>query len=168
LVRADSCGTLFPVEDLTDAKTCPRCSVNKPASDFHRSQQTSDGLNSYCKPCTAEYGREYAPRRRSLRRSGDRRAALRAAERKYRLDRKYGLTLDEYHEMLSAQGSTCAICEADEPGGRGSWHVDHCHSGGHVRGILCFRCNFALGLLRDDPSIFSRAAEYLLKPEREG
>src|SRR5262249_47723947 len=76
------------------------------------------------------------------------------------LKRKFGITLADYEAMLVAQGGGCAICGDPEPEGR-SLHVDHDHEDGQVRGLLCFRCNNALGDLREDVALLSRAASYL-------
>lgn len=55
------------------------------------------------------------------------------------LKNKYGITYDEYNEMLIQQDYSCKICQTKDPGGRGRFHVDHCHEEGHVRGfyVLC-------------------------------
>lgn len=63
--------------------------------------------------------------------------------------------------MLSAQGGTCAICKSPDPKGKGKFHVDHCHSTGRVRGLLCHACNLALGHMHDDPVRLREAALYL-------
>jgi hypothetical protein len=59
----------------------------------------------------------------------------------------YGITLDEWNSMLVAQENRCAMpdCTADAPGGYGTWHTDHDHSTGRVRGLLCAKCNTLLG-----------------------
>ena len=76
--------------------------------------------------------------------------------------KKYGLTPEDYSNMLESQGGVCAICGADNPrDGRENLHVDHCHSTGKVRGLLCGPCNKAIGLLQDDPTIIRNAANYL-------
>src|SRR5690606_5587543 len=75
--------------------------------------------------------------------------------------REYGITLDDYFAMLERQGGVCAICH-QECQTRNSLAVDHCHETGRVRGLLCNRCNRALGLLRDDPEVIRRAASYLV------
>lgn len=80
-----------------------------------------------------------------------------------RLQRLYGITLEEYEAGVAAQGNVCSICSCpgpEAPGGQ--LVVDHCHGGGHVRGFLCNRCNVALGLMRDSPSFLIAAAQYLL------
>src|SRR5579859_6165169 len=60
------------------------------------------------------------------------------------LMRKFGITLEQYDAMLVEQGGRCAACGTDEPGGMGSFHVDHCHATGKVRKLLCVRCNSCL------------------------
>jgi hypothetical protein len=76
------------------------------------------------------------------------------------LKRKYGLTLEQYDEMLHTQDGVCAICGEPRPGER-TLHVDHDHETGVIRGLLCFRCNNALGDFREEYELFQRAADYL-------
>lgn len=73
----------------------------------------------------------------------------------------YGLSVEDYQARLDAQGGVCAVCGTDKPGGKGAFHVDHCHTGGHVRGLLCHHCNLGLGNFKDDPERLRRAAAYL-------
>lgn len=74
---------------------------------------------------------------------------------------KYGLTHDDYARMLETQGGLCAICTTDKPGGRGVFHVDHDHTTGAVRGLLCHGCNIMLGSGKDDPAVLAAGATYL-------
>lgn len=78
-------------------------------------------------------------------------------QRKSDLKRFYGLTEKRFAEMLAEMEGFCPICEhvMVPPA------VDHDHESGIVRGLLCRRCNSALGMLRDDPLIIERAANYL-------
>jgi hypothetical protein len=80
----------------------------------------------------------------------------RISDRKSHLKRKYGLTLEDFDRMLADQNGGCAIC-----GTQGVDHVDHSHTTGEVRGILCFRCNAAIGQLDDDPERARALARYL-------
>lgn len=74
----------------------------------------------------------------------------------------YDFTLPDYEAMLAAQGGRCAICGTDKGNYRGHrLHVDHCHETGIVRGLLCNRCNSAIGYLDDNPRRLRRAAAYL-------
>ncbi len=66
-------------------------------------------------------------------------------DRAANLWRQYGITLAQYDEMLTRQGGTCAICK--KPPKVKRLHVDHCHSTGRVRGLLCGSCNGRLGWL---------------------
>lgn len=72
--------------------------------------------------------------------------------------RKYGLSLLEYNEMFESQGSVCAICKkpSDKP-----YHIDHNHTTGKIRGILCGNCNRGLGLFKDSIEALLNAARYL-------
>lgn len=74
--------------------------------------------------------------------------------------RRYGLTLEAYNALLADQDFRCAICRTQEPG-KMSWQIDHCHSSGRVRGLLCIRCNTGLGHFRDSPELLQAAKEYL-------
>lgn len=67
--------------------------------------------------------------------------------RSLHLFKSYGITLDDYDAMLLAQGGVCAICAG--PGGKYGLHVDHCHTTGKVRGLLCTKCNGALHYLEN-------------------
>jgi hypothetical protein len=86
-----------------------------------------------------------------------------ASEKKRRLSRRlreaYGLTLSTYEAMVSAQGGVCRICALPSPGER--LNVDHCHRTGKVRGLLCRRCNRALGAFHDSAALLIRAAAYV-------
>jgi len=112
----------------------------------------------FCKECQATAARKwYAD---NTERAGDNR-------RRHNLG-KYNLTVDEYNSMLASQGGACAICGNPETKTRQGkvmrLCVDHCHSSGRVRGLLCNNCNRALGLLRDDADVLRKAVGYL---ERE-
>ena len=74
----------------------------------------------------------------------------------------YGLTAGDVIAMLAAQDGGCAICghKPDSTSDR-RLAIDHDHETGRVRGLLCYRCNTAIGLLGDDPERLRRAADYL-------
>jgi Recombination endonuclease VII len=85
---------------------------------------------------------------------------VKRAERARHLRTKYGITIEQYDEMLAGQGGGCAIC-GREPRPDISLHLDHDHDSGQLRGILCFRCNNALGDFDDDVSLLRAAVRYL-------
>ncbi|MCI0557356.1 MAG: endonuclease VII domain-containing protein [Nitrososphaera sp.] len=85
-------------------------------------------------------------------------------ERNYR--KQYGLGIADYEKLLDDQGRRCAICKTDTPGGRGRFHVDHCHDSGKVRAILCHACNTGIGYLKHDCTIMLAALKYIARHEQ--
>lgn len=71
--------------------------------------------------------------------------------------KKYGLTSQDYADMLTDQGGRCAVCDVMMP----KPAVDHCHVNGHVRGLLCSSCNIGLGAFKDNPNALQSAISYL-------
>jgi hypothetical protein len=76
--------------------------------------------------------------------------------------KRYGITPEEYREMLLSQDGRCAICGCYETSkGRTRLAVDHQHDSGQVRGLLCNSCNAGLGFLKDNEQILENALAYL-------
>jgi hypothetical protein len=118
---------------------CRLCNGEKPASEFSSRSDRSSGLHLYCKDC----------------------------EKIFRQLRKYNLTLDAYEGLLASQNGLCACC-GRIPTDRLGFTVDHDHKccpdqeescGSCVRGLVCSRCNVALGLLKDSPDFLRKAAQ---------
>ena len=110
--------------------------------------------------CKAYY---YANREEALRKRAEYREtnaeAVKACKWASYLKSKYGLTVQEWQDMLSEQGGVCAICgEVQE---NRSLCVDHNHETGDVRGLLCVRCNAGIGNFREKPDLFLNAIAYL-------
>lgn len=84
--------------------------------------------------------------------------------------REYGISLDQYNELLKAQEGKCSICGATDPrhSHKESLIVDHCHKTGAIRGLLCSPCNVALGHFQDSPSLLRTAAAYLEDSQSNG
>jgi hypothetical protein len=82
------------------------------------------------------------------------------------LEKRYGITLEQYDEMVAAQGGRCAICNKLP---KGTSHtsrrlaVDHDHATGTVRGLLCSPCNTTIGMIEDSPGLLDRMRRYLGK-----
>ncbi len=79
--------------------------------------------------------------------------------RENHLKKTYGLSLDDYDKLLAGQDGVCKICH--RPKMVNNLHVDHCHSTGRIRGLLCVRCNYVLGLFHDEQILFERSIKYL-------
>ncbi len=92
----------------------------------------------------------------------------RDGHRRHHLKYSYGMTLEEYTELLLSQNGVCAVCRQPETALRRgtikSLDVDHDHATGEIRGLLCSACNTALGMLKDDPLRIRALASYV---ERE-
>ncbi|WP_369333683.1 endonuclease domain-containing protein [Modestobacter altitudinis] len=70
--------------------------------------------------------------------------------------RRYGMSRSQVDQLRRAQSDRCAICGDQSPE-----HLDHDHGSGKIRSLLCQRCNFGLGLYRDDPELLRAAADYV-------
>lgn len=139
-------------------KQCRSCGVEKPLDNFVKDKKRPDGHYLYCKTCTSIRHKE---KRYDIawREANPERVK---ANRRASLLRKYGLTEEDYNEMLSRQGFSCAICRNTDPQDRWNrFHVDHCHETGVVRGLLCSHCNTGLGKFYDNTNHLYAAIQYL-------
>ncbi len=85
-------------------------------------------------------------------------ANQRKHERRYNLKKNYGITLEQYSQMLQDQGGACKICKKVS---QKTLHVDHCHKSDKIRGLLCHGCNVSIGLMKESPDCLRQAALYL-------
>lgn len=118
-------------------KECSQCKKIKDYSCFNKEERNTDGYTGSCKDC------------RNLNRRGKR--SLEG--RKYRA-KQYGLTLEEYEDYFD--NASCGICGIKE-----NLCLDHNHSTGEIRGVLCKNCNSGLGYLQDNIELLSAAQEWL-------
>ena len=121
---------------------CSKCRDWKDPSEFSKNKNQKSGLNYACKPC------------------------MKANVRQYNLPAKYGITAAKFAEMLLAQGGKCACCWGQfKMEGKASERpcVDHNHSTGEVRDLLCGKCNLAAGNVADSSAKATQLANYLTK-----
>ena len=119
-------------------KSCIKCGESKPLSEFYKHPYKKDGKQSHCKTCMIET----------------------TSTRQYRV--KYNMTREDRDSMIKSQNYQCAICGYFFKSEKHT-HIDHCHTTGKIRGILCSYCNMAIGLLKDSTEIIENAAKYLKK-----
>lgn len=131
-------------------KTCSACKAALPLELFGVASGYRDGRRGQCNPCRTKKQTE------RLRANPDKRRNSQQI-RTNDLRQRYGLSVDDYSRMKAAQGGRCRIC--DRPSS--PLVVDHCHESGHVRGLLCRRCNFALGAVGDNLDGIARFVAYL-------
>jgi hypothetical protein len=157
-----------------DPKSClPGCTCYRhmprefqPCGTYGAYQQHRLRKEPACEPCM-EAQREYKRKHRNE-------YQMTPEVRRRRLEsyRKFntGLTDGDFDRIFASQERCCAICGSAEPGGRGTWAIDHDHAccsgrrscGQCVRGVLCMNCNMALGLFHDDAGRLNAAADYIL------
>ena len=139
-------------------KQCRACGVEKPLETFTKTKQRKDGLGSYCKACANERARLVYEQKRQ---DPEWYQLQQEKERDRHLRRTFGITSDEYDQMLHLQGGKCAICHTTECKSGVAFAVDHCHTTGQIRGLLCRDCNTSLGKFNDDIRILRQAVRYL-------
>lgn len=132
-----------------DSKICSKCNKEKPVDSFSKNQATLDGLQYMCKLCQKATD------------AGWKKKNPRRAKELYRRRnlKQYGLTVEAYGAMLKGQNGVCKICR--ELPDKKQLAVDHCHKTNQIRGLLCSRCNTALGLFRDSTVLMKSAIDYL-------
>lgn len=140
-------------------KFCNRCALLLSKTEFYKHKGSKDGLNTQCKKCS-HWGR--AEPSKFIR------------ECRANTLRQLGISHDELEEIFVRQNGICFICELVsqtyeeffDPMIRRTLHIDHCHTTGKVRGLLCSKCNRLLGLTQEVlPGAIDRlerAAEYLI------
>lgn len=134
-------------------KKCYKCGEVKPLDAFDRNKAKPDGRATECKECRKhkkkkELEADYL--------------GTRLKERANNLKRMFGMSLEEYDLKLQAQNGVCAICGGLCKSGK-RLAVDHNHTTGKIRDLLCGNCNGGLGKFLDNPELLEKAADYLRK-----
>lgn len=133
------------IKTIGETCICKICNNETPISEMQKSPSAKCGIGAICKKCDSERHNK--------------------SERHFM---KYGISRENYLNMLQKQNYKCAIC-GNSDGGRSNsggsrrFAIDHSHDTGKVRGLLCDTCNRAIGMLKDDPEILEKAKQYLLK-----
>ena len=127
-------------------KVCTKCGKKKPLSEFYFKSSGRGGLRGECKTCHKRAMKKY--NKKNYRLFHERGIA-----------RRYGLSLEQYLNLIEEHDNRCAICGNECKDSRPC--VDHDHKTGKVRGILCPLCNRGLGHFQDSIELLTAAAEYL-------
>ena len=131
-------------------KYCSSCEKWKEIPhDFHRNNGRADGWQYHCKKCFKEKHYNYSPQKR----------------RETHIAKFYNISWDSYVGMHTAQNGKCSICDTDinllVSDRLTTAHVDHDHTTGEIRGLLCHYCNSGLGYFKDREDLLLKAISYL-------
>ena len=146
----------------TLTKICSKCNIG---TDFYIAHT---GVRSaYCKACMRVRSLLYAKQHPEVARANHKKWRLANPEKQAssvrfsNMKRLFGIGKLEYNALYLKQNGCCALCSLPESIIRRSLAVDHSHSTGKIRGLLCFKCNTALGKFGDNPELLMKAAKYV-------
>ncbi len=168
------------MDTIIPQKYCLKCQENLPATTeyFHINSHTVDNLHTYCKKCRQV--RKENPQKGGRPRKkewscimcgetdltkvaagykGYRASYCKKCESKRSTLQKHGLSEQELQAMFESQFGLCAICGKAPKSDK--WCIDHCHTSGVIRALLCYPCNHILGMAQDNPEILMKAIKYL-------
>jgi hypothetical protein len=130
-------------------KKCTKCGVQKPLSEFNNDKRRKDGKYGKCRVCHIFVSREWQNKNPEKVKNA-------------KWLRLFGVSFDFIENLKIEQNNKCGICKI-ELNTDTKAHIDHCHATGIVRGILCQKCNQALGLFKDSIPSLKSAQKYLEK-----
>lgn len=154
-----------------ETKHCNKCDTTRPTSDFNAHKVY--GLQDWCRSCQKAYRKTAHAKAKNAEWRQRNRESINAGKRKYyhekerdtiwerNIRNKFGITAEQYYEMYDQQNGVCATCHRPHAGYEKRLAVDHCHTTGKVRGLLCEACNRAIGMLGDNLDVVMRVHEYL-------
>lgn len=138
---------------MGELKRCSKCYLEQELTEFHKNSGNKDGLRGMCKTCSKQY-------------TVNNKERISISVRKANLKRLYGITPEQYSKLSDSQEGKCYICLC-KPRSK-ALAVDHDHKTKEVRGLLCLRCNKALGTFHDKAEVVQRALDYLTNPPARG
>ena len=126
-------------------KACTWCNQVQLLGEYPSNKSTPDGTIDMCRSCVKKIYNGSKTKR---------------SNRNRELKRKYGLSIEEYEVKLKEQDCVCAICKQPSSDLK-SLAVDHDHTNGKIRGLLCSKCNLGIGNLEDNPEHLINAKRYI-------
>ena len=126
-----------------------RDTVNAKRRDWEKKKRAEDPL--------WRQKRQAQNNKRTAKWLSENREKMKLIKRRSILKTKYGITLEDYQNLLKEQDNKCAICRRDEI----QFCIDHDHITGKTRGLLCHACNRAIGLLKENEQILINAINYV-------
>lgn len=151
-------------------KSCSVCDEKKNLNCFYKRAMSSDGLTSACVECIRKNVKHNAKvyyqnnKEKISKRQKKYNQSLKGIQKsRHRfLMKTYGISLNQYNVMIKEQNHKCKVCGLDEiDAGKNGLHVDHNHTTGQVRALLCSGCNTALAILEGKSEIVAKLYDYL-------
>lgn len=151
----------------SSGKVCSKCKVFRPLHEFGKQKDQRDGLRPNCKKCRSLFYKLNRERIKGQRKKHRDKIGW-EGRRNNNLKASYGISLDDFNQLLEKQGYKCSLCHTDEPGHKYGWHLDHDHETDGIRAILCYDCNLKLGHLENflKKVSFNEIQKYLNKEDR--
>lgn len=131
-------------------KICTSCHTIK--DRFPAQKAGKDGFSSWCRDCYTVFQKQWRKANK---------AQHKLTQRKSYLKMMFNITPEDYTRMFTEQNGRCAICKTHQTDLKRILGVDHNHTTGKVRALLCGPCNGAIGLLKENPVLFQTCIEYL-------
>lgn len=135
-------------------KECFKCKTVKSIDNFHKNKNRYDGFYGNCKECVNESTSVWQKENKDIILNG-------------RLIRTFGITTEQYNDLLKKQNGLCALCKKPETAVNNKRNeikklaIDHDHITGKNRGLLCSRCNTALGSFKESIEFLQAAINYI-------
>lgn len=151
-------------------KTCFCCKQEKPLEMFGLDRSKKDCKHSYCTSCDRQKRKDYYNKNKEKHAVvqkawyDNNREKVRASQSNWHYLSNYGITKESFLSLAQEQDNKCKICSKKltfDKKCHSSAVLDHCHSTGNIRGVLCNSCNTALGKFKDNITILEKAITYL-------
>ena len=160
-------------------KICSKCKIEKSVTEFYKLYCAKDSLCYSCKKCCNDYkikNRQRIRKQSNVYYYKNKEKEILRSRKNYKKNIKkfyarhlkiqYGITPEQYNELILKQNNLCAICNEpesskDRNGNIKKLSVDHCHKTGKVRRLLCNQCNKGLGCFKDNTELLKKAINYL-------
>lgn len=144
-------------------KKCTRCGKTKALAEFSANKAAKDGLNYYCRPCHSLITKAYKSSHPEEMKVSAKLSRDKGREKRwaYQIQKDYGCTVENYNRMFTEQEGRCLGCNRHQSEFTQRLHVDHNHSTGLIRGLLCKGCNLTLGNAKDSIQTLESLIAYL-------
>ncbi len=141
---------------IIHTKVCIECKDSKRLKQFDYCKTCKNERKNVCISCMRKKRVDY------LKLHGNNEDISKVQAQDWRLKTTYGINIETYNKMFNDQNGCCKICKIHQTDLNKNLAVDHSHTTGKVRGLLCHKCNMGIGLLQEDITILAESIKYLM------